>query len=180
MVTVTPYGTTQFYIGTWPQAPAIVDPSSLRTRYADNKEVIKALNLLEKAIESKELGKPLDLRGANLKALSGLKIDNGEKVNLEKLIIKIGGDQLGTQYPLARACLYKADLSGANLIQADLIQTDLTYAILTQADLYKANLRGANLTGAKAVKDGKVISGEELKNYLIETFEVIINENTRF
>ena len=196
----------------------------LRTQdVQQDKKVTEALDQLQQAIKNKKLNEPLDLGGIDLSAFRrGLKTDRDKTVNLEELIIKMGG----SLNPLKGASLCEADLSGAdlsgadlrganlvgaylvganlcgaylclayltvaklrganlfgaNLTRADLTRANLSVANLTEADLRGADLRGADLTGAQIVKDRNTITGEELRKYLLETFEgIVIDQSTRF
>ncbi len=76
---------------------------------------------------------------------------------------------------LKRACLIGAKLEHARFNGANLKE-----AKLTEANLKEADLRGANLKGAYVMWHGEKITGEELKKYLVNEFNVTVDENTRF
>lgn len=120
------------------------DPFGLRTKYARDKKVINALDLIERAVEKSNKTGKLDLSNTNLRSLSRLVLETNT-VNLERLILTVGAK---SQYPLNEANFSGADLTEVDLHRVDLIGADLTHANLSRADLSLADLTGANLTGA--------------------------------
>ena len=120
--------------------------------YVDCPAVIKALDEIKTAVANKKPKKPLNLKGADLR-----KAD------------------------LFEADLRKADLRGADLREANLLGAILEGADLTGANLFEADLSGADLDRADLAQDGKTITGEELKEYLLKTFQgIVIDQSTKF
>ena len=103
------------------------------------------------AVEQKEKGFRLDLRGANLRewrfSEANLFGANLFKADLSGAVL--GGLNLSVAN-LSGAVLFGANLSGANLSVANLSGANLSGAVLGGANLGGANLSGANLSGAKA------------------------------
>ena len=153
----------------------MICPFGLRTTYAHEPKVIRVLDDIERAV-NKEPNESLDLSGLNLSPLSNKQTPDRTLIHLERLIIKMGN----SQYPLESANLTRTNLTGIDLTRAILPEANLTEAILTGTNLWRANLYEADLRGAVVVSNGQTITGEELKQYLLETFKVTLSEGAKF
>ena len=65
------------------------DPFGLRTKYAQEPNVIGALDDIERAV-NKEPNESLDLSGLDLSPLSNKQTPDGTRIHLERLIINMG------------------------------------------------------------------------------------------
>ena len=146
------------------------DPFGLRQRYASSRQdVIDTLDKIDAALANFNPyeGKYLDLNGIDFTPLNDLKVNRYETLNLERLLV---ASQNVSQYPLYRANLSDAILTGVDLYGAN----------LERANLERANLRMADLREAFALVDCQRVGGKILRNYLVSEFNVVIDGGTKF
>ena len=157
------------------------DPFGLRQRYASSRQdVIDTLDKIDAALAdfNPEEDRYLNLNGIDFTPLNDLIVNrNHEILTLEGLL---RASQNISQYPLYRANLRGAILAKVDLQEANLAKADLREVDLTNAYLRGAYLRGADLRGAFAIFGSERLTGDALKDYLLECFKVHIDETTTF
>ena len=163
------------------QVESTHDPFGLRERYASRQDVIDTLDKIDEALALSDFNpdknRLLNFSGMDFRPLRGLLINPIETLNLERLLI---ASQKVSQYPLFRANLDGANLTRISLERADLGGSSFRGVDFTGAILSEASLVGTDLREAFAVVRGERLTGNALRNYLVNEFNVVINDETKF